>query len=388
MNSVRKTDRSKLSFFFGTLEAIISFTPISLLILFVPACYSVVQANALANSLYGSLRAELEPLLAVINQLPGPAKATLGGDYGVCAMLPFLLLYALPTIIIFTALIEIYKTTGLIDLLSDTLHSWLKPFGLTGRDLVRVVMGFGCNVPAIVATRSCSSCSRGVCISAISFGSACSYQLPATLAIFGVSGFLWLGPIYLITLAITTLIYLRLTAPKLQLSAISKTTSLKQVPLRLPAMRDVFRGIFKSLTDFILTAFPIFLFMCVFAGLLQWIGALELFTHLFAPVMAVFNLPPETALAVVLGSIRKDGLAIGLLDGGDSLKVPLESSVQVLTAVYLASVLLPCMVTALTVMKEMRPSFALKMIFRQASFAALFSFCIAWSGAFLVSVFN
>lgn len=388
MNSARKTDRSILSWFLRTLETLISYAPLSLLILFVPACYSVIQANALAESNYNSVSTALEPLLALINQLPGPAKATLGGDYGVFAMLPFLLLYALPTIIIFTALIEIYKTTGLIDLLSNTLHSWLKPFGLTGRDLVRVVMGFGCNVPAIVATRSCTSCSRGTCISAISFGSACSYQLPATLAIFGVSGFLWLGPIYLITLAITTLIYLRLTAPKLQLSAISKPTRLKQVPLRLPAMRAVFHGIYKSLTDFILTAFPIFLFMCFFAGLLQWIGALELFTRLFAPVMAVFNLPPETALAVVLGSIRKDGLAIGLLDGGDSLKVPLESSVQVLTAVYLASVLLPCMVTALTVMKEMRPSFALKMIFRQASFATLFSFCIAWSGAFLVSVFN
>ena len=388
MNSVRKTDRSKLSFFFGTLEAIISFTPLSLLILFVPACYSVVQANALANSLYSSLRAVLEPLLALINQLPGPAKATLGGDYGVFAMLPFLLLYALPTIIIFTALIEVYKTTGLIDLLSDTLHSWLQPFGLTGRDLIRVVMGFGCNVPAIVSTRSCSSCSRGVCISAISFGSACSYQLPATLAIFGVSGYLWLGPVYLITLMLTTLIYLRLTKPRIKQSALSETAHSTPRSLRLPVLRTVFRGIYKSLTNFVLTAFPIFLLMCVFAGSLQWIGALELFTRLFAPVMAVFNLPPETALAVVLGSIRKDGLAIGLLDGGDSLKVPLESSVQILTAVYLASVLLPCMVTALTVMKEMRPSFALKMIFRQASFAALFSFCIAWSGAFLVSVFN
>ena len=102
--------------------------------------------------------------------------------------------------------------------------------------------------------------------------------------------------------------------------------------------------------------------------------------------MAAFNLPPEAALAVVLGSVRKDGFAIGLLEGEDALKVPLESSAQVLTAVYLASVLLPCMVTALTVAPEMRPSFAFKMIGRQAIFAALFSICIAWSGALLLSL--
>ena len=388
MSSARKTDKPKLSFFLSTLKALLSFAPLSLLILFVPACYSVVQANALANSLYGSLKALLEPLLATINQLPSPIKATLGGDYGVFAMLPFLLLYALPTIIIFTALIEVYKTTGLIDLLSDTLHSWLKPFGLTGRDLIRVVMGFGCNVPAIVSTRSCSSCSRGMCISAISFGSACSYQLPATLAIFGVSGYLWLSPVYLITLALTTLIYLRLTKPKSKQTNFVETARFTQTSLRLPALRAVFSGVYTCLADFILTALPIFLFMCVFAGLLQWTGALQFSAALLAPVMALFNLPAEAALAVILGAIRKDGLAIGLLDGGDSLKIPLESPVQILTAVYLASVLLPCMVTAFTVMKEMRLSFALKMIFKQASFAVLFSFCIAWSGAFLISIFN
>ena len=57
--------------------------------------------------------------------------------------------------------------------------------------------------------------------------------------------------------------------------------------------------------------------------------------------MALFRLPGEAATAVVLGSIRKDGLAIGLLDADwNSLKVALESPAQVLTAVYLAGVLL------------------------------------------------
>ena len=99
------------------------------------------------------------------------------------------------------------------------------------------------------------------------------------------------------------------------------------------------------------------------------------------PAMALFNLPPESALAVVLGSVRKDGLAIGLLNGDwDTLKVPLESPVQILTAVYLAGVLLPCLVTVWAVAKEMRPRFALKMMARQVAFAVMFSAGIAWVG--------
>ena len=79
--------------------------------------------------------------------------------------------------------------------------------------------------------------------------------------------------------------------------------------------------------------------------------------------MAIFNLPAESALAVVLGSVRKDGLAIGLLNGDmESLKVPLDTSVHVLTAVYLAGVLLPCLVTVWTVAREMGTQFAMKMV--------------------------
>ena len=46
------------------------------------------------------------------------------------------------------------------------LQTLLRPFGLSGRDLLRVIMGFGCNVPAVISTRACSSCSRQACMSA------------------------------------------------------------------------------------------------------------------------------------------------------------------------------------------------------------------------------
>ena len=128
-------------------------------------------------------------------------------------MLPFLLLYALPTVLVFTVLIEVYKSTGLMDLFSCALHSWLKPFGLGGRDLVRVVMGFGCNVPAVVATGSSSGCSGAPASLRSPLVQFARYQLPATLAVFAASGVLWLGPVYLVVLALTTLIYIRMTAP-------------------------------------------------------------------------------------------------------------------------------------------------------------------------------
>ena len=367
----------------------LGFSPVSLLLLLGPAWLAVTQANNLANRLYDPLMNRLQASLAWLNELPSAWPALLAGDYGVVAMLPFLVLYALPTIVIFSGLLAVYKYTGLIDHLSYGLHSWLKPFGLGGRDLVRVVMGFGCNVPAIVATRSCSSCSRGACVSAISSGSACSYQLPATLAVFAASGYAWLGLVYLVILAISSLLYLRWTTPR-SLRIENHRSPLPPLGnLQSPNCGVIVREIRQSLSDFFGIALPIFIATCVFAGLCQWFGGLDALTHLCAPLMALFRLPPEAALAIVLGAVRKDGIAIGLLDADwHALKVPMDQPLQILTAVYLAGVLLPCLVTMLTVAREMRPSFAFKMMARQASFALLFSLLIAWGGHFISLLFH
>lgn len=371
------------------IEKALGFPPVSLLLLFGPTWIAITQTNRFADTLYDPLLNQLEMPLAWLNELPGGLAAMLAGDYGVVAMFPFLLLYALPTIVIFSGLIAMYKSTGLIDRLSYGLHPWLKPFGLGGRDLVRVVMGFGCNVPAIVATRSCSSCSRGACVSAISFGSACSYQLPATLAVFAATGYVWLGPVYLAVLALTTLLYLRLTTPRSQRDAKSRLLLPALGNLHRPTFGVIVREIRQSLGDFFRMALPIFIGICFTAGILQWFGALAWLTGLLAPVMAAFNLPPEAAVAVVLGSVRKDGLAIGLLDSEwNALKVPMDAPLQILTAVYLAGVLLPCLVTVMTVVREMRFGFAFKMVGRQAGFAALFSLIIAWGGHFLLKLFH
>ena len=380
-------DTLKKSSWKAKIESLLGFAPISLLLLFAPAWIAVTHANLLADHFYDTISKTVEKPLNWVNTFPEPFSNMLGGDYGVVAMFPFLLLYALPTIFIFTLLISIYKTTGLIDRLSQGLHRWLKPFGLSGRDLVRVVMGFGCNVPAVLATRSCCSHSRCTCVAAISFGSACSYQLPATLAVFVATGFAWLGFVYLSLLAITTLIYLRLTTPPLQRLNASKSPLLVLGNLRTPDWRVIKREAQQSFQDFATVALPIFMVIGLVAGLLHWSGALGVMTRLLAPVMACFNLPPEAALAVVLGAVRKDGLAIGLLNSDwDTLKVPIDTPIQILTAVYLAGVLLPCLVTVITISKEMRPRFALKMLGRQAYYATIFSLFIAWIGAALMGL--
>ncbi len=359
----------------------------SVLLLFLPAWLAVQNANKFADSLFGGIKSLLGPILVVINRLPEPMSNILGGDYGLLSMSPFLFLYAAPTVVIFSLILAVYKSSGLIDRLTVSLHPLLLPFGVTGRDLVRVIMGFGCNVPAVINTRSCSSCSRGACISAISFGSACSYQLPATLAAFSAAGMSFLTPVYLILLATTTLVYLRFTVPA---ETRLKTNRLKLIDrdfLQLPRLKDIWRESWSVFKQFVRLALPVFFLICIVAAVLQWAGALDFLSDSLTPVMSFFHLPGEAAPAMILGSVRKDGIAIGLLNGDwKSLKAPLETPAQMLTAVYLAGVLLPCLVTSLTIARELSPVFAIKLMCRQALAASAFGLLIAWAGYGLINL--
>ncbi|TMP46570.1 GTP-binding protein [Pseudoalteromonas citrea] len=352
---------------------------LSLMLLVLPALISVLNANAFADWLYPDAEGGVDWLIARFGVMPDVLHHMLIGEYGVISMLPFLLLYALPTVLIFSAIIALYKTTGLVDRLSYCLDPFMHKLGLSGRDLVRVIMGFGCNVPAIIQTRNCSCCTRGTCVSAISFGSACSYQLPATIAVFSAAGKPYLALPYLLFLGLTTCLYLLLTTSKSQRRASMSTNLLNRGFLQPPNIRFALSEMFGVIREFITTALPLFIGICFVAGFLSWLGFIDFITALIAPFMTLLNLPEGAAIAVILGAIRKDGLAIGLIESSSqSLKVVGMSEVQLLAAVYLAGVMLPCIVSLLTIVREMRWHFAAKMAIRQMTCAFVFTAVLSW----------
>lgn len=352
--------------------------------LLAPAIAAVQAANAFAGWADPVVRGFLEPMIAIINGLApgwGFIQALLVGDYGLLTMGPLLLVWAVPTVVLYAFLLGAYKATGLVDRLNAALHPWVRPLGLAGRDVVRIVMGFGCNVPAVISTRSCSACSRGTCISAIAFGAACSYQLPATMAVFAAAGFAWLTLPFLAYLLITTAIYLRLTSTAEARSPLNLLVVERRSFLQWPAPSALWREARSTLMQFFLQAMPIFALITLAASTAAYFGLLDQLAVWLTPLMQLVNLPGEAALPVVVASIRKDGILLFL--DGDGLRTPL-TAVQLLTGTYLAGVLLPCLVTALTIAREQSRSFAWRLIARQATAAIVFAMLIAWTGRWFI----
>jgi ferrous iron transport protein B len=346
----------------------------ALVLLLLPAIFAITIANSFAGLVDPIIKQLVTPISDTLQGLPSLLKDIFVGRYGLLTMGPLLFVWSVPTVVLYALFLGSYKASGLLDRITVAMHPIMRPFGLNGRDLVRVIMGFGCNVPAVVNTRACSACSRSSCIAAIAFGSACSYQLGATLAVFAAAGLPLLVIPYLLFLTTTTLIYTRLSASSQARSPLNVLVIEHRVFLEWPHWTKIWQESRTTLVHFFKKAVPVFSLITVIASILDWLGAINAMANIVSPLMALFHLPTDAALPVVLASIRKDGILLFAEQNTIATMTP----GQILVGVYLAGVLLPCLVTALTIAHEQSTRFVVKLMCKQMLAACCFSLILAW----------
>jgi ferrous iron transport protein B len=351
-------------------------------LLLAPAGASVWLALALAGAIEPHVEALLQPVVERALQAPWPVADVVAGDYGITTMGPLLLVWAMPALILLAVLLGVLKASGLLDRLTTAVHPLVRPFGLTGRDLVRVVAGHGCNVPAVLSTRGCSSCTRDATIGAIAFGSACSYQLGATLGVLAAAQRPGLVVPYLAVLIGAALAHARLLgrAQQVDPAALDLHLLRGRAFLVRPRLADIRREAASTLRHVTVTALPIFLGITVLASLLAATGAMDRAASVLEPLMGLLRLPAEVTLPVAFASVRKDGLLL-LAEPGT---VHLLDDAQLLAALVLAGALVPCLVTALTIWRERGRRVALRLLSRQAVGALVLAAAISWGGVLLL----
>ncbi|NGZ77104.1 nucleoside recognition domain-containing protein [Saccharibacillus alkalitolerans] len=332
----------------------------SILLFAVPVLLAYLLSNGLQPL---ADRYAIDPVKSWFAGLPPLPEAIFAGDYGVLTLGLYSFLWAFPVVLLLGISLALTEESGLKDRITDALDPWMRRIGLNGRDLLPVLSGFGCNVVAVFQSRACGACSRKSCVSLIAFGSACSYQIGASLSIFGSAGHPWLFIPYIALLAIVGAVHTRLWnrgAAYLPQAGYSPKTFLQMPGLRAVNWR--IRGVVKQ---FLFQAMPIFLGICAAAALLQWSGLMNLLSGAAAPLLELLNLPAEAAGGVLFSILRKDGLLMPNQGEGSLLRT--MSTGQIFMLVYLASTLTACLVTLWTVRRELGWKFASSLAGKQVA---------------------
>ena len=310
---------------------------------------------------------------------------------GVGSVLSFL-----PTIVTLFFFLSILEDTGYMARVAFIMDRPLRKLGLSGRSFVPMLVGFGCSVPAIMATRTLSSeRDRRMTILLTPFMS-CSAKLPIYTMM--ISAFF---PRQYRALAMIGL-YLFGILCGILYAVILKVSRFKGEPVpfvmelpnyRLPSAKSVVHLIWEKAKGFIQKAFTIIFAASIVIWFLQTFDArfnvvsmpesslLAALGSIFAPLFAPLGFADwRVSTALITGFTAKESVVstLTLLLGGE------VSSIGTLftpftAVVFLVFVLLytPCVAAIATVKREMGSA-------RAAIMTALTQCVIAWLIAFAV----
>lgn len=297
-----------------------------------------------------------------------------------------------PQLLLLFGVLAVWEDTGYLARAALVWDSTLGRCGLTGRAILPLLCGFGCTVPAVMATRTLSrDADRRTALSLLPFCS-CSAKIPVYLllcaAFFPQVGMLP-GMLYLLGCLGALLQALweqrRRKEPRGALL-------LELPPYRFPTPTALWAPISRRMGEFlsrvttvlVLSSTLLFLLQHVDAGLhlLPAGGDASLFFRIggcIAPLLAPFGCDhPAVAVALLTGLFAKEGIVTALGQSATSGGLPLTASLTALLSPDAAAALLvfvllysPCAAALAAVAKERSKKVALWWFVRQNIYAYL-----------------
>jgi ferrous iron transport protein B len=226
--------------------------------------------------------------------------------------------------------------------------------GLHGYSSIPVILGLGCKVPAILATRILETKrEKIIAIALILMSTPCMPQTAMIVSIVAPYGGNYLILIFsvLFVVAVTTSFLLN----KL-LGGETPELLIEIPPYRVPKLSMLFRKVWLRLSSFITSAIPLIILGIFLIGILDVLGIIRFVSRILgAPLLFILGLPPETFFAIVTGFLRKD-ISIALLK---PFHLPPKS--LVIACIFLV-LYLPCISTFFVMTKELGVRNALKLV--------------------------
>ncbi len=292
--------------------------PIALLVLVLSLGIVVGGGKALrALILLPLVRDVIQPLLAKIVSLVIPAgivRNILVGEFGILVIgieWPFALI--LPYVFLFYVVFSFLEDSGYLPRIGVLADGVLRRIGIQGGNIIPMMLGYGCAVPAIIGTRAANSYKERVMVAAlVSFAIPCASQSGAFFALLGDKSIFSLIFVYLVS------IFAMLSVGNLLNKIIPGKSQplLLEVPNLLLPDKDAFKKKLKlRMKSFLVDAEGPMLIGIIIAAIIAETGLLNGISKLITPLVEGWlGLPKEASLALLLGIIRREMAVLPLLE--------------------------------------------------------------------------
>ena len=290
---------------------------------------------------------------------------------GVAIVLPYLV----PFLIGLTLLEDI----GYLPRVAYLMDTFMHRIGLHGTSIVPAVLGYGCNVPAVMATRILPSRRDKIIAGVISSMVPCSAR---SIVILGLVAF-YLGPLWAFGIYVLNALVIAVSGKVLSLlmPEVSPGMVLEIPPYRLPALKVIRKKTWFRIKEFITVAWPILIVGSVILGLLEYFHLDHLINQGFAPFTSLLQLPAVVGTTLIFGVLRKELALIMLTQAiGTNNVIDVMSTTQILTFTIFVTFYIPCVATMAVLARELSRKWTLIIIGFTLVLATVFAWLVSFFG--------
>ncbi|HOK63118.1 MAG TPA: ferrous iron transport protein B [Soehngenia sp.] len=309
---------------------------------------------------------------------------------GVGAVLVFV-----PLIVVLYFFLAILEDTGYMARAAYVMDSLMRKVGLQGKSFISMIVGFGCNVPGIMSTRTLDNKKDRMIAILINPFMSCGARLPVYMVFIGAffpnNGGLVLFLIYALGIAMA-LIMAKIFSKTLFKG--EETHFIMELPpYRLPSMNSVFRDMWEKVWGFLKRAGTVIFLVVTVLWVLSMLPAgvepyskeslLGRIGSLLAPIFTPAGFGTwQASVSLFAGIAAKEAIVgtLGMLYSPLELTEALRMNFTTLSAIsYMVMVLLytPCAATIATVKRETNST-------KWALFMAIYTFLLGYIMSVLV----
>lgn len=275
----------------------------------------------------------------------GSIRDLIVGDYGIVTLgLTYAIAIILPIVGTFFLVFSVIEDTGYLPRLSLLVDSLFKKIGLSGRAVIPMVLGLGCDTMATMVTRTQETRrERVIATLLLALAIPCAAQLGVIMAI--LSGHPQALAVW-VAVVILSFILIGYLASRI-LPGQRPSFYMELPPLRLPKLSNILIKTYSRIVWYLKEVLPIFVLVSVIIWFLDLVGAMSWILSGVEPMVNFIGLPDDTANVFLFGFFRRDYGAAGLYDMQAAL-----TAVQITVAAVTLTLFVPCIAQFVMMIKE------------------------------------
>jgi len=277
----------------------------------------------------------------------------------------------LPYLVPFLIGLSILEDIGYLPRVAFLMDVFMHRIGLHGKSIIPFILGYGCSVPAVMATRILEFPQHRFIVSILATMIPCAARITI---IFGLVAFfispnaaLAIFALNILVVAISGKIFSTLYPEPGSFGLILEIPA-----YQLPPLQNTLKKSWYRIREFIVIAWPLLIVGSALLALMEY-GKVDLyFNRLLSPLTHLLGLPVSVGTTLIFGLLRKELSMIMLTQAlGTTQVLTVMTKTQIMVFTVFVTFYIPCLATIAAVWKEIGKKGALLAILFTLSVAII-----------------